>query len=135
VAYQLVGAKKVQQVLSVPGRLERYVDDSATAERLRGSFAGLYPLDDSVEGLQAYDMALAHPDRYVLKPQREGGGNNVYGDAIVETLKTLSVHERNAYILMDLIRTPPVDNLMLREGVILNGQVISELGIYGVYLK
>ncbi|SAL99036.1 hypothetical protein [Absidia glauca] len=135
VAYQLVGAKKVQQVLSVPGRLERYVDDSATAERLRGSFAGLYPLDDSVEGLQAYDMALAHPDRYVLKPQREGGGNNLYGDAIVETLKTLSVHERNAYILMDLIRTPPVDNLMLREGAILTGQVISELGIYGVYLK
>ncbi|KAI8096912.1 glutathione synthetase [Halteromyces radiatus] len=135
VAYQLVGAKKVQQVLSVPGRLERYVDDDATADQLRESFAGLYPLDDSLEGNQAYEMALQDPQRYVLKPQREGGGNNVYGDDIVSVLQKTSVQDRNAYILMDLIRTPPLDNLMLREGVILNGQVVSELGIYGVYLN
>ena len=25
------------------------------------------------------EKALATPDRFVLKPQREGGGNNVYG--------------------------------------------------------
>ncbi|KAI8335375.1 glutathione synthetase [Chlamydoabsidia padenii] len=135
VAYQLVGAKKVQQVLSVPGRLEHYVDDTATADHLRGSFAGLYPLDASLEGTQAYEMALKDAERYVLKPQREGGGNNVYGDDIISVLKTLSEKERNAYILMDLIRTPPLDNLMLREGVILKGQVVSELGIYGVYLN
>ncbi|ORZ19344.1 glutathione synthase [Absidia repens] len=135
VAYQLVGAKKVQQVLSVPGRLEHYVDDDATASDLRESFAGLYPLDDSLEGNQAYEMALKDAERFVLKPQREGGGNNVYGDDIVATLNKLSVKERNAYILMDLIRTPPLDNLMLREGAILNGQVVSELGIYGIYLN
>ncbi|KAI9300522.1 glutathione synthase [Cunninghamella echinulata] len=134
VAYQLVGAKKVQQVLSIPGRLERYMD-GATAARLRESFTGLYPLDGSKEGLQAYEMALEHSDRFVLKPQREGGGNNVYGQDILKVLNQLSQDERNAYILMDLIRTPPLDNLMLREGAIIHGQVISELGIYGVYLN
>jgi glutathione synthase len=24
--------------------------------------------------------AIAHPHKYVLKPQREGGGNNYYGE-------------------------------------------------------
>ena len=62
--------------------------------------------------------------RYVLKPQREGGGNNVYGDDIRPFLKVntekwsypstmhpITNHqeienseERNAYILMDRIQ-------------------------------
>lgn len=29
-------------------------------------------------------MAMENPDRFVLKPQREGGGNNMYGDEIKE---------------------------------------------------
>ena len=27
------------------------------------------------------EKALARPERFVLKPQREGGGNNVYGES------------------------------------------------------
>lgn len=27
-------------------------------------------------------MALDAPERFVMKPQREGGGNNLYGDDI-----------------------------------------------------
>ena len=27
-------------------------------------------------------QAMNDPDRYVVKPQREGGGNNVYGNDI-----------------------------------------------------
>ena len=27
------------------------------------------------------EKAMATPDRFVLKPQREGGGNNVYGES------------------------------------------------------
>lgn len=34
------------------------------------------------EGDQAIQMAMENPERYVLKPQREGGGNNVYGEEI-----------------------------------------------------
>jgi len=28
-------------------------------------------------------MALQNPERFVLKPQREGGGNNVYGKEVI----------------------------------------------------
>lgn len=133
VAYQLVGSKKVQQVLSVPGRLERYVDTD-TANEMRASFAGLYPLDESAEGLAAYQLALEHSEDLVMKPQREGGGHNIYGADILVELEKLSAKERNAFILMDLIKSPPLDNLMIREGKTITGQVVSELGIYGTYL-
>ncbi|KAG0165883.1 hypothetical protein DFQ28_008167 [Apophysomyces sp. BC1034] len=134
VAYQLVGAKKVQQVLSIPGRLERYID-VYTADLLRESFTGLYPLDDSPEGKEAYDMALKNPETLVLKPQREGGGHNFYGAEVVDILKNASPEERNAYILMDLIRSPPLENIMVREGQVIKSDVAGELGIYGVYLN
>lgn len=123
----------MQQVLAEPGRLERYVDKS-TADAIRESFTGLYPLDSSPEGLAAYQLALSKPDDLVMKPQREGGGHNIYGQDILAELKRLTVEERNAYILMDLIRSPPLDNLMIREGEIITGDVVSELGIYGIYL-
>lgn len=41
VAYQLAGAKKVQQDLARPGVLERFVPDAPQAERLREHFAGV----------------------------------------------------------------------------------------------
>jgi glutathione synthase len=134
IAYQLVGAKKVQQVLAIPGRIEKYLDESV-AHELRESFAGLYPLDHTEIGQQAYQMALANPGKYVMKPQREGGGNNLYGNDIIAELKRLEGKRLDAYILMDLIRSPPLKNVMVREGLLIQGDVISELGIYGAYLQ
>jgi hypothetical protein len=44
--------------------------------------------------------ALQNPSEYVLKPQREGGGNNLWGDELVKVLSTATPAERSAYILM-----------------------------------
>ncbi|KAG0053408.1 hypothetical protein BGZ83_001174 [Gryganskiella cystojenkinii] len=134
IAYQLVGAKKVQQVLAAPGQLERFVKDSEAAAQLRASFTGLYPLDNSPEGVAAYEAALKNSDELVMKPQREGGGNNIYGKDIQEALKTLTAEQRNAYILMDIIRPPVTKNVLLRQGELQKADVVSELGVYGIYL-
>jgi glutathione synthase len=83
IAYHLIGTKKVQQVLAAPGVLERFVSASK-ALTLRTCFAGLYNLDPSEAGAskEAVDAviqeAIARPHDFVLKPQREGGGNNYY---------------------------------------------------------
>lgn len=83
IAYHLVGTKKVQQVLAAPGVLERFVS-GPKASVLRTCFAGLYNLDPSEAGSskEAVDAiireAMARPNDFVLKPQREGGGNNYY---------------------------------------------------------
>ncbi|KAF9187147.1 hypothetical protein BGZ51_001529 [Haplosporangium sp. Z 767] len=134
IAYQLVGAKKVQQVLAAPGQLERFVKDPESAAQLRASFTGLYPLDSSPEGLAAYEAALVNSEDLVMKPQREGGGNNIYGKDIQSTLKTLTAEQRNAYILMDIIRPPITKNILLRMGKLQRADVVSELGVYGIYL-
>lgn len=76
--------------------------------------------------------------RFVLKPQREGGGNNIYGaDIRREMLKMKNSKERTAWILMELIKPPVTKNYMVRPGgpeVPSLVEVVSELGIYGALL-
>ena len=84
-------------------------------------------------------MALSEPERFVLKPQREGGGNNVYGKDIIDVLgKIKDSKERSAYILMDRIIPPVQLNYMLRPGrgsaMYEPVDVVSELGVYGVVI-
>jgi glutathione synthase len=51
-------------------------------------------------------MAVERPQDFVLKPQREGGGNNLYGEEMVHALTTMTPSELSAFILMDRIRPP-----------------------------
>lgn len=93
-------------------------------------------MDTSEAGLEARKKAQ-DPElckAYVLKPQREGGGNNIYRSAIPEFLKTLPESHWSAYILMELIVPPPVSNIILRNGHLEEGGIICELGIYGTCL-
>ena len=55
---------------------------------------------------------MATPEKFVLKPQREGGGNNVYGEDIkpfLENIKTI----QDVGILMDSLVTR---NCMVKPG-------------------
>jgi glutathione synthetase len=112
-------------------------------ESISKVFTGLYPLDDSEAGKDALVAVLANPAAFVLKPQREGydslikrnsGGNNIYGEDIPAFIKSLKPGERQAYILMDLVSPPSFQNIIVRKGVYHEGPVISELGIYGVFV-
>uniref|UniRef100_A0AAA9TGU7 Glutathione synthetase n=3 Tax=Bos TaxID=9903 RepID=A0AAA9TGU7_BOVIN len=138
IATQLAGTKKVQQELSRVGVLESFLPGQPEAvARLRATFAGLYSLDLGEEGDQAITKAIAAPSCFVLKPQREGGGNNLYGEEMVQALERLKdSEERASYILMEKIEPEPFRNCLLRPGsparVI---QCISELGIFGVYVR
>ncbi|XP_047396883.1 glutathione synthetase isoform X2 [Sciurus carolinensis] len=138
IATQLAGTKKVQQELSRAGVLEMLLPGQPEAvARLRATFAGLYSLDMGEEGDQAITEALAAPSRFVLKPQREGGGNNLYGEEMVQALEQLKDHEERAsYILMEKIEPEPFENCLLRPGSPVRvDQCISELGIFGVYVR
>ncbi|CAK7568006.1 MAG: Glutathione synthetase [Sporothrix epigloea] len=136
---QVAGTKKVQQVLATPSEattseLGRFVADANRRATLRRTFANIYPLDtSSAAGRQAQEWAQdpAACRKFVLKPQREGGGNNYYKDKIPAHLQTVPAEHWASYILMELITPPPVANLILRNGQIEQGGVICELGIYG----
>lgn len=170
-ALQLAGAKKVQQVLADPGVLESLVQDDKRGrfwsndevDMLRQSFMSMYGMETDGEGV----AIASDPNRaadYVLKPQREGGGNNIYRDDIVPTLQNLdkldaeqgqqsgsdgsarSIKRREAYILMKLIEPPShLGNYLVRYDAqasakaavphaVLAPHVISELGAFGTIL-
>lgn len=138
---QLAGAKKVQQVLaSEPGLLEQYLSKEDALE-MRKTFVGMWGMDSEGE-----DLARREYDRMVLKPQREGGGNNCYKGDIPGLLDEMVVRdkerkdggkEREGYILMELIQPPEgVENVLVKAGTGQGVRVktISELGVYGVCL-
>ncbi|XP_019553433.3 glutathione synthetase isoform X1 [Aedes albopictus] len=135
--YHLAGTKKVQQALAKPEILKRFIADSAKIDSIKDIFTGLYSLDKGDEGEQAVKLALSNPERYVLKPQREGGGNNVYGSDIPGALEKMNEDERSAWILMERIFPPLSRGYMVRpEGKMPPGIVdlVSELGIFGAII-
>ncbi|KAJ7747960.1 hypothetical protein DFH07DRAFT_923715 [Mycena maculata] len=132
IALQLAGGKKVQQVLTQPGVLERFLGGAVPAAQiaeLRGSWMGMWGLDAD----QGVPRARAGAAGLVLKPQREGGGNNVYKEAIPPFLDALPAPERQAWIAMELIVPPAgTGNYLVRAGSDAEKvDVVSELGIFG----
>ncbi|KAJ6638096.1 Glutathione synthetase, chloroplastic [Pseudolycoriella hygida] len=137
IQYHLAGTKKVQQALAKPGILTRFIKESTQIDAITNIFTGIYSLDDNEEGRKGLEMALKEPERYVLKPQREGGGNNIYGIDIVDALNKMTVLERSGYILMERIFPPISKGYILRPGgpsppELVN--LISELGIFGAII-
>lgn len=131
---QLAGTKKVQQVLVTEGVVERFIADPKLAQRIRSTFAAIHPLDNSPAGLAAREIALNSPEKYVLKPQREGGGNNIYRSKIPDFLRSIPESHWSVYILMELIEPPNLENIIARNGETMIGGVIGELGVYGAVL-
>ncbi len=126
IAYHLAGTKKVQQALAKPGVLEKFlqsdshsleVKDSVAGDisLLRSVFAGLYSLDSAEVDPVLLKRATENPDDYVLKPQREGGGNNLYGAELVAALAEMGPDELSSYILMERIRPPHQTAVLVRD--------------------
>ncbi|XP_076449521.1 glutathione synthetase-like [Babylonia areolata] len=133
---QLSGSKKVQQELARPGAVERFIQDPAAVHRIRQTFAGLYSLDKGCEGDEAVKMAIESPDKFVLKPQREGGGNNLFGEEMKSMLERRgTTQEREAFILMERLFPLPEKNYMIRGLTpLVLSDTVSELGVFGVHI-
>ncbi|XP_064642901.1 glutathione synthetase-like [Lineus longissimus] len=136
VQYQLAGFKRVQQILCEPGVVERYIKDPDTAAKLRKTFARQYSLQDD-DGDSAIQLALTNPENYVLKPQREGGGNNLFDGDIPKCLaKVKGTPTQNEYILMERVKPTAFSGSIMRPGRAINSEeLVSELGIFGVLIS
>ncbi|XP_035500982.2 glutathione synthetase-like [Scophthalmus maximus] len=138
ISTHLAGTKKVQQVLAKPGVLEKFFPDQPqVAEQIRATFAGLYTLEMGPEGDKTIARALTSPDRFVLNPQRKGGGNNIYGSEICDVLEEIKEStERMAYILMDkILPTPSKNYLLIQDSPLQITNCLSELGAFGAYVR
>ena len=133
-AMQLAGMKKVQQRLTSPETLARFVSESQATELLEVC-AEMHSLDaDSEETEFALAEATEHPERFVLKPQREGGGGNVYGAEIVKVLAEMRPEERSGWVLMERLHPVSHNAVLLVDHQAQSLRCVSELGRYGVLL-
>ncbi|KAF8315572.1 glutathione synthase [Clavulina sp. PMI_390] len=129
---QLAGTKKIQEVLTHSGVLESLFSPdplSADQEHLRSTWMDMWGV--GIDG--GVEKSRAESEQLVLKPQREGGGNNVYRADIPKFLDQLPPSEYDAWIAMRLICTPQLQNWMVKagSGAAVESSTISELGIYG----
>ncbi len=154
--YHLAGTKKVQQELARPGVVEHFFpendgDNVAAARLIRTAFAGLYSLgaDANEDDMKAVKEVLLHDGegRYVLKPQREGGGYNFYGKQLADKLRNNCTITQDfdedavafqlspalsEFILMERLFPPQQRAILLRNGRVEGiGLTISELGCFG----
>ncbi|KAI3440408.1 Glutathione synthetase (GSH-S) [Psidium guajava] len=134
ISYHLAGTKKIQQELAKPNVLERYLDNKEDIAKVRKCIAGLWSLEDP----DIIGKAIESPELFVMKPQREGGGNNIYDGNVRETLLRLQREgsgEDAAYILMQRIFPAISLTTLIRDGICYKDNAVSELGVYGAYLR
>jgi len=85
---QLLTFKKIQEALSSPLVWDNLIGSSDLDEikpLFEGQMWGFDHIDEEVQKVAA--DAIEHPENYVLKTQREGGGNNYFGDDIKKILQ------------------------------------------------
>lgn len=138
IGLQLAGCKKIQQLLTIPEVLNEFLP-KPLCQKIAQTFIGTFELNPSTEEFKTlYNKVKSRPGDYVLKPQREGGGNNIYGDQIIEILDKGKMEPSilGSYILMEMIRPTVYNNYLVLPDMekAIPIECISELGSWGVYV-
>ncbi|KAK1058660.1 hypothetical protein LTR74_013212 [Friedmanniomyces endolithicus] len=138
VKMHLVGMKSVQRALAEPGIVAQFLPDARRAGEVTGTFMPMLPLDSSPQGVEARRLAMDPKLAmdYVLKPNLEGGGHNVFRADIPAYLSRIPAEDWERFILMRLI-TPPISaepGMLLTSQEVYEGPIVSELGVLGFAL-
>lgn len=120
--YHLAGCKKIQQALNTDMHLF-----TNTPECLLKNTTEIY--DFSKISQKIVETVQSNPKDWVLKPQREGGGNNIYGQDILPKLANHDQHPE--YILMKMIKCQEKECVMLKNGTTNRVLALSEVGMFG----
>lgn len=132
IAMHLAGTKRIQQQLCSPAIVSTFIGASKT-EQLLKTCAQIWNFED--EGIDAaIRSAIENPQGFVLKPQREGGGNNIYGEKMKEMLIEKSKQNLKAYILMERFWPPSKMSALLIDGNVISKECLSEFGIFSAFI-
>ena len=145
IGYHLVGCKIMQTVFCDRNNLKEFLNDSESSFLLK-FFVNLYSFDPKFVSNDKINSTIKMAEKsfknFVLKPQREGGGNNTYGSDIPMKINQLLKNNENkdkellsGYLLMQRIFPKEIDTILVRNGEAHVAKSISELGIYSAYLR
>eukprot|EP00762_Andalucia_godoyi_P005711 ANDGO_06470.mRNA.1 Glutathione synthetase len=130
VAYQLAGTKRIQEVFSSELVFSQFLNVDE-AKLLSEHVTEFYPLEeDGPDWL--LNMVAADPHSFVLKPQREGGGNLLHGQAMVQFLR--AKRDLLGYTLMKRIEPPVQSCVFVRQRTATLVDSVSEYGFFSVFV-
>ncbi len=130
VPMQLVGAKSVQQALCDPALLSRYLAPSEV-EAMSSLFAPMHALPRVPSA--AIKEAMARPEEWVLKPQREGGGHNYFNEDVRRELERMYAsddNEKDQWVLMKRIVPTPQSRRFFKDGEVHTDDLVAEIGLF-----
>ena len=86
--------------------------------------------------------AILKPHDYVIKPQKEGGGNNFFDqeakDLLLEFINDSTTFEKREslkqYLIMARINPPMTKVWMLRDAKLFSVDALSELGLFSLVM-
>ncbi|KAL3068611.1 hypothetical protein niasHS_016017 [Heterodera schachtii] len=137
--FSIAHTKKMQQVFTKPGMVERFFPDPKEAhivEAIRRVQAKSWALgDDENEADEIKKKVYENPQNYVLKTNECGTPNQrlFFNDDIPKKLARMTPAEHNYFYIMEKLRPMVVKNHFVRPkiGFTANLDVTPELGIYG----
>lgn len=114
--------------------MRKFTDSEEEMRAIQENFVKIYNFDDEEQQDRLIEMLKEKFDDYILKPQREGGANNYYGECILNELNSLSKKDRKNFILMQKIKPLPQCGFLVKKGKLEVAAVVCELGILGSFL-
>ncbi|CAF4999732.1 unnamed protein product, partial [Rotaria sp. Silwood1] len=129
---QLAGCKIVQEYLTRENIIEKYINNENLSKNIRSTFASMFTFDNNQTREKYINLLRQNSNAYVLKPNREGGGNNKYDNEILNLINKEENH-LNYYIAMEKIIPPKCITCLIKPNGkhLLHVECINEIGIYG----
>lgn len=133
IAVHLAGSKKMQQVLSCDGEVERFLDSTEDIEGLRATFAPHYSLSPDENGKKHAEMAIKSPEKYVMKGQGEGISDLFFSQQMKDALQNFSGSQGSEFVLMERLKPMAHRNILVQNGNSFESELVGELGEWGIY--
>ena len=131
--------KIFQYELSKPQIMMHYCQNELIINDILRFFGGIYYLRDmdAEKQKEFLSQVKADPNKYIAKPMREGGGNNITGDKLKELIpedgNEPSDFLKNS-VIVEKIDAAVHESLVLRNEKINFQNSMSEFSIYGIIL-
>ena len=133
--------KVFQYQLHKPEILMKYIPEELIANDLKRFFVKIYFVNEMSEEqrIQIYKEIREDMSKYIVKPQKEGGGNNYYNEEILKILpeegcSEITEHLKNS-LIMERINPPEIKTSLLHNNILKTLKTISEISVYGIILS
>jgi glutathione synthase len=132
--------KIFQYHLQKPEILKKYLGDELIINDLLRFFTKIYFAQDMDEPSRKnlFTEVLKDVKKFIIKPQKEGGGNNFYNEDILQLIPNADVEMNETLktsIIMERVFPPEIETTILFENKPKVSTCVSEASVYGIILS